>query len=405
MYQFGAKKGGMETTPPAPAPADADTPLKTPRTTLRRHPERGSHERAAIHAILDEALLCHVGIAVDGQPYVLPMLHARIDDALYLHGAVASRLLRALAAGSPIAVTCTLLDGLVLARSAFHHSMNYRSVVALGVAAEVTDEGEKRRALDALVDRVGPGRHAEVRPPTASELAGTRVLRLRLDEASAKVRSGPPVDLAADLGLPVWAGELPLRTVAGPPRRAPGLGPEITASPSLRAATEALGSALGGALGGALGAPYELQRGEYLISTDPSRLDEGVVHRYLAHESYWASGVDAERQREAMAQALCFGLYHLPSGAQVGFARIVTDGTRIAYLGDVFVLAEHRGRGLGKWLVEAVLEHPGLAEVSRFLLGTRDAHGLYARYGFKPAEPGRYMILDRTPMAAPVRPR
>ncbi|MFO0574132.1 MAG: GNAT family N-acetyltransferase [Polyangia bacterium] len=389
----------METTPHAPELTDADSLPKTPRTTLRRHPERGSHERAAIHAILDEALLCHVGIAVDGQPYVIPMLHARIDDALYLHGAVASRLLRALAAGSPIAVTVTLLDGLVLARSAFHHSMNYRSVVALGVAVEVTDDDEKRRALDALVDRVGPGRHAEVRPPTASELQATRVLRLRLDEASAKVRSGPPVDLTADLGRPVWAGELPLRTVAGPPRRAPGLGPEITPSPSLCATAEALG--------GALAAPYELQAGEYLISTDPSRLDPGVVHRYLADESYWASGVDAERQREAMAQALCFGLYHLPSGAQVGFARIVTDHTRIAYLGDVFVLAEHRGRGLGKRLVEAVLAHPGLAQVSRFLLGTRDAHGLYTRYGFKPAEADRYMVLDRTPVAAPLaaRPR
>ena len=162
---------------------------------------------------------------------------------------------------------------------------------------------------------------------------------------------------------------------------------------------------LTGPIGGALAAPYELHAGEYLISTDPSRLDHGVVNRYLADESYWARGVDAERQREAMAQALCFGLYHLPSGAQVGFARIVTDHSRIAYLGDVFVLAEHRGRGLGKRLVEAVLAHPGLAQVSRFLLGTRDAHGLYARYGFKPAEPGRYMILDRTPMAAPVPAR
>jgi hypothetical protein len=387
----------METTlaAPDPAPADADATMKTPRTTLRRHPERGSHERAAVHAIIDEALLCHVGIAVDGQPFVLPMLHARIDDALYLHGAVASRLLRALAAQSPIAVTFTLLDGLVLARSAFHHSMNYRSVVALGTAVEVTDEDEKRRALDALVDRVGPGRHAEVRPPTTNELAATRVLRLRLDEASAKVRSGPPVDLAADLGAPVWAGELPLRLTAGPPRRAPELGPEITPSPSLRATAEAYG--------GALAAPYEQKEGEYLISTDPSRLDHGVVHHFLAHESYWASGVDGERQREAMAQALCFGLYHLPSGAQVGFARIVTDRTRIAYLGDVFVLAEHRGRGLGKRLVEAVLAHPGLADVSRFLLGTRDAHGLYARYGFKPAEPGRYMVLDRAEVAAPPR--
>jgi nitroimidazol reductase NimA-like FMN-containing flavoprotein (pyridoxamine 5'-phosphate oxidase superfamily)/GNAT superfamily N-acetyltransferase len=390
----------MDTTDPRlpdapPAPDAVLTP--TPLTELQRHPERGSYDRATLHAIVDEALICHVGIAVDEQPFVLPMMHARIEDDLYLHGSPRSRLLRALAAGHRAAVTFTLLDGLVLARSAFHHSMNYRSVVALGVATEVTDEGEKRRALDALVDRAAPGRHAEVRPPSAGELAGTLVLRLRLSEASAKIRSGPPLDSRPDRGgdqeLAVWAGELPLRLRAGAPRRAPELRPQITSSPSLR--TQA------SALGGPLATPHEEARGEYLISTDPSRLDHDVVHRFLAQESYWAQGVDAARQAAAMANALCFGLFHLPSGAQVGMARVVTDFARIAYLGDVFVLREHRGRGLGKWLVEAVLAHPALRGLSRFILATKDAHGLYARYGFSPVEPGRHMALDLSPLSSP----
>lgn len=382
----------MDTT----APHDETPPAilsETPRTALGRHPERGTFDRAAIHAIIDEALLCHVGVALDGQPFVMPMLHARIGDELYLHGAQKSRLLGALAEGRPVAVTFTLLDGLVLARSAFHHSMNYRSVVALGVPVEVADEAEKRRALDALVDRAAPGRHLEVRPPTAGELAATRVVRLRLSEASAKIRSGPPLDARADLELSAWAGELPLRTAAGAPRRAPGLRPEIEAPPSLRAQAERLG--------GPIVAPVEELRGEYLISTDPSRFDHALVHRFLSEESYWAQGVTAARQAHAMAHALCFGLYHLPSGAQVGMARIVTDHARIAYLGDVFVVAGHRGRGLGKWIVETVLAHPALRGVSRFLLATKDAHGLYTRYGFGPVEPGRHMVLDRVPLSAP----
>lgn len=384
----------MDTTAPNDQ-AIACTIAETPRTALGRHPERGCFDRAAIHAIIDEALLCHVGVALDGQPFVMPMLHARIGDELYLHGAQKSRLLCALAGGSAVAVTFTLLDGLVLARSAFHHSMNYRSVVALGTPVEVTDDAEKRRALDALVDRAAPGRHLEVRPPTAGELAATRVVRLRLSEASAKIRSGPPIDARADLELSAWAGELPLRTAASPPRRAPGLRPEIEASPSLR--TQAA------RLGGPVVEPVEEKetRGEYLISTDPSRFDHALVHRFLSEESYWAQGVTASRQAHAMANALCFGLYHLPSGEQVGMARVVTDYARIAYLGDVFVLAGHRGRGLGKWIVETVLAHPALRGVSRFILATKDAHGLYTRYGFAPAESDRQMVLDRAPLSTP----
>ena len=186
----------------------------TPRTRVRRLPSRASYDRTTIHAILDEALVCHLGFVHDGQPFVLPTTYARVDDALYLHGSAASRMLRGLRDGIPVCVTVTLLDGLVLARSAFHHSMNYRSVVILGVAAEVTDAAERLGALEAIVEHVNPGRWRQVRPPNDRELKATIVLRLPIVEASAKVRTGGPLDDAGDLGWPCWAGHVPLRLVA-----------------------------------------------------------------------------------------------------------------------------------------------------------------------------------------------
>src|SRR6058998_3750213 len=189
----------------------------TPRTRVRRFPSRASYDRATIHAILDEGLVCHLGFVHDGQPFVLPTTYARVDDALYLHGSAASRMLRGLRDGIPVCVTVTLLDGLVLARSAFHHSMNYSSVVILGVAAEVTGAAERLRALEAIVEHVNPGRWQQVRPPNDRELKATIVLRLPIVEASAKVRSGGPLDDAEDLGWPCWAGHVPLRLVPLPP--------------------------------------------------------------------------------------------------------------------------------------------------------------------------------------------
>ena len=187
------------------------------RTRIRRLPARASYDRAVVHAILDEALNCHVGFAVDGQPFVIPTIHARDGERLYVHGSAASRMLRTLADGVPACVTVTLIDGLVLARSAFHHSMNYRSVVVLGTATAVTDPDEKLHALRCIVEHVAPGRWPEVRPPSPPELKRTSVLALPLAEASAKVRTGPPVDDAEDLVLSCWAGELPLRlTVQAP---------------------------------------------------------------------------------------------------------------------------------------------------------------------------------------------
>ena len=187
------------------------------RTTVKRHPERGAYDRATIDGILDEALICHVGFVVDGQPYVIPTIHARDGDTLYLHGSPASRMLRTIKGGVDVCVTVTLLDGLVLARSVYNHSMNYRSVVALGRAKEVTDLQEKLHAMERIVEHVRPGRWSEARQPNDGEIKGTTILALPLDEVSAKVRTGPPKDFEDDLSLPVWAGVVPLALTASDP--------------------------------------------------------------------------------------------------------------------------------------------------------------------------------------------
>lgn len=190
---------------------------KTKRTTVQRLPKRGSHERETINAILDEALICHVGFVVDSQPYVIPTGFARVENDLYIHGSSASRMLRSLSEGVDVCVTVTLLDGLVLARSAFHHSMNYRSVVILGKAELVTDPEEKNATLEAFTEHIIPGRWADVRWPTELELKSTPVLRLPIEEASAKVRPGDPVDDEEDYAMNVWAGVLPLQQRTGEP--------------------------------------------------------------------------------------------------------------------------------------------------------------------------------------------
>ena len=196
---------------------------KTERTRVRRIPKRASYDVAVVEAILAEGLYCHVGFSVDGQPYVIPTIYARIEDRLYIHGSAASRMLRTIGGGMPVCVTVTLLDGLVLARSTFHHSMNYRSVVILGQATEVTDPDEKMAALKAIVDHVMIGRWEDVRQPSPQELKATSVIRVPLEEVSAKVRTGPPVDDAEDYQLDCWAGEVPLRLVSQPPVADPQL--------------------------------------------------------------------------------------------------------------------------------------------------------------------------------------
>jgi len=189
----------------------------TERTTVRRRPQRASYDQSTVEAILDEALFCHLGFVVDDQPYVIPTIHARVADHLYIHGSAVSRMLRSVREGLPVCITVTLLDGLVLARSAFHHSLNYRSVVILGTAVEVADQTEKCEALKAIVEHVVPRRWADVRWPNEQELKATLVLSLPLAEVSAKIRTGPPLDDEEDYHLGCWAGEIPLRLVPQAP--------------------------------------------------------------------------------------------------------------------------------------------------------------------------------------------
>ncbi len=214
--------------------APSDAYAVTPRTTAERVKHRATYDRETVHAILDAGLVCHVAVAVDGQPFVLPMAYARDGERLLLHGSVASRLTEALADGAPACVTVTHLDGLVLARSGFSSSMNYRSVMVLGKTREITDPEEKTRALDRIADHLAPGRAAEQRPAYDKEVAATRVLELPLEEVSAKVRIGPPQDLEKDVELPIWAGVLPLSIVAGEPEPAPDLPEGVEVPPSVR---------------------------------------------------------------------------------------------------------------------------------------------------------------------------
>ena len=198
-----------------------------PDTCLRRLPERGSTDFDLACAIADAAKICHVGFALDEQPYVIPMALGRSGRDLLLHGSTASRAMRALAGGTPCCVTVTHLDGLVLARSAFHSSMNYRSLMVFGQAREVTDPVEKAAGLTALVEHLLPGRTAQLRPSTRKEIAATALLALPLETFTVKTRSGPPGDAASDLGAPVWAGVIPLTVIAGEPQGAPDLAPGI----------------------------------------------------------------------------------------------------------------------------------------------------------------------------------
>ena len=200
---------------------------ETPRTTLKRLPKRGSYDREVINSILDEGFICHVGFAVEGRPFVIPTGYARVEDNLLIHGSQASRMLRTLSEGIEVCVTVTLLDGLVLARSAFHHSMNYRSVVIFGRATPVEDRTEKMSALFALSEHIIRDRWPDVRGPNESELRQTTVLSLPIDEASAKIRTGPPLGDEEDYDMEVWAGVLPLRILPGQPISDPRLVADI----------------------------------------------------------------------------------------------------------------------------------------------------------------------------------
>ncbi|HEX5876296.1 MAG TPA: pyridoxamine 5'-phosphate oxidase family protein [Pyrinomonadaceae bacterium] len=202
---------------------------QTDRTKLKRLPKRGHFDRETVYGILDEGFICHVGFAAGGQPVVIPTGYARVDDTLYIHGSQASRMLKTLAGGVDACVTVTIIDGLVLARSAFHHSMNYRSVVIFGRATLIEDRDEKNAALLALSEHIIRGRWNDVREPTEQELKATTVLSLPIVEASAKIRTGPPLDDEEDYAVPIWAGVVPLRLEDGEPVPDPRLPAEISA--------------------------------------------------------------------------------------------------------------------------------------------------------------------------------
>jgi uncharacterized protein len=206
----------------------SDVTPSTERSTVKRLPARGVYDRAVIHQILDAGMVCHLGFVVDGQPFVIPTTYVRVDKRIYVHGSPASRMLQALERGIAACLTVTLVDGLVLARSAFHHSINYRSVVVFGTASLVSDPEEKLAAMNALTDHLIPGRWQEIRQPSAQELKRTLVLRIPIDEASAKIRVGPPIDEEEDYQLGVWAGVIPLKLTADRPVPDARLSPEIS---------------------------------------------------------------------------------------------------------------------------------------------------------------------------------
>ena len=203
------------------------------RTRIRRHPERGRYDRETIDRILDEALISHVGFVVEGRPVVIPTIHARVGDVLYLHGSPASRMLRHLGRGAPVCVTASIVDGVVAARSVFHHSLNYRSVVVFGTGRAVTAETERWTAFRAITEHVLPGRWDEARHPNRKEAKATAIVAVPIDEASAKVRTGPPSDDADDHDLPVWAGVIPLAITAGDPRPDPRLRRDVRVAASV----------------------------------------------------------------------------------------------------------------------------------------------------------------------------
>jgi len=205
--------------PPAKAPSA--------RTRVKRLPARGHYDGATINAILDAGLICHVGYVIDGQPYVTPTAYWREGDRVYWHGSSASRMLRQIKGGIPVCLTVSLLDGIVLARSGFHHSLNYRAVMALGTAETVEGDRAKLAVLEAFSERLAPGRWRELRPPTAQEVKATTVLHMSLNEASAKIRTGGPIDDEPDYALPIWAGVLPIRLATGVPEADPRLTPGI----------------------------------------------------------------------------------------------------------------------------------------------------------------------------------
>lgn len=344
-----------------------------------RRKDRAQDDPAFVKQVVDEALIAHVAFCTaDGLAQCLPMAFARLDEVIYLHGALANRLLNNLVA-TRCSLTFTLLDGLVFARSAFHHSMNYRCVVLVGRARLVDDASEKRRALTAIVDHAAKGRSDECIGMTDAEVRSTCVVAIDVEQAVAKQRTGPPVDDEAHVNLGQhFAGVIPLALRARAVER-DVLPCSLPIPPSIERLARAFGAE----------GTYEKREGDVLFSSDPSRIDVDWVHTALSTRAYWAQGIARDTLLASWRSSLVFGVY--TDGRQVGCSRVFTDGARMAYLGDVFVDEAYRGRGLGQALVQFVLAHPVVAACERVLLGTKDSQALYRRLGF--AEPSNTAMV------------
>lgn len=372
----------------------------TARTTVRRLPKRAVYDVAAVHAILDEALVCHVSFAHEGGPVTLPMAYGRKGGTLYLHGSAGSRMLGALRGGAPACVAVTLLDGLVLARSAFHHSMNYRSVVLFGRARELRDAAEKTAALCALTEHLTPGRWHDVRRPSKSELARTTVLAFPIEECSAKVRVGPPMDEEEDYARPTWAGVVPLRLETGPPLDDPRLLPGVALpgylDASRRPETRVIPRRIDTprlvlrpcAAEDAL--PFFA-----LVDSNRRELAESLPKTVKALRSAELAGpyvADALR-RWSRGEAFAYGAFLRDSAQPAGQVQVksVDWEVRSAELG-YFLDARRQGAGLGREMVEAVvraLDEAGFRrQFVRVLPHNAASLGLARALGF--SEEGRH---------------
>jgi hypothetical protein len=358
----------------------------TERTKLRRLPKRGSFDRETIYRILDESYICHVGFVIDGQPFVIPTAYARVEDQLLIHGSSVSRMLRALAGEIEVCVTVTLLDGLVLARSAFHHSMNYRSVVVFGKASVVPDEAAKLDALRAFTEHIIRGRWADVRPPTPNELNATMVLRLPLTEASAKIRTGPPVDDDEDYELKVWAGELPLRLVVGAPLPDPRLPGGIIPPEYLRQDEHGRNKS---SIQVRMAAP-----------DDAARIASVLAESFVEHESaytpeaYAATVLDSEQVLSRLREGPVW--VAVREGEVVGTVSAIPKGDAL-YIRGMAVLPQARGDQTGKLLLKSIESFAAGHGYGRLVLSTTPfldrAIRLYENFGFRRSNAGPHDLF------------
>lgn len=356
---------------------------KTDRTTLKRLPKRGVYNRDQVYGIVDEGFVCHVGFALDGRPFVIPTSYARVEDNLFIHGSAASRTLRELAGNIEVCVAITLIDGLVLARSAFHHSMNYRSVVIFGTAGVVEQPAEKLHALRAISDHIIPERWCNVREPNEKELKSTLVLRLPLTEVSAKVRTGPPLDDEADYGRDTWAGEVPLRLVAQDPIPDPRLPYDVEVPSHVRTYVRERKN----------GAPaIEIRIAHPGDSAQIAAVLESAFAEYrLSYtDGGFAATVLSKTKVEArMAEGPIWVALH--DGIVVGTVAAVSKGEALHFRGMGIVPAA-RGKKIGQLLLTRLEEYARRQEHTRITLNTTPflvrAIALYEHCGFERIDEG-----------------